>query len=178
MSMKSLLLQRCSSLLMAGSLAAGSLVGCGLLGADRPDRSDRSDRSTGATATAPAASAPVAPAALPPVSAAGDTVIVDDARTGSPVELRLDQQLVVRLHYEINSTAQWELTDFTPGPLAPPGPSRFDTHNGEAAVVLGGDQVWRFKPTATGQATLNFAYRTPRSREVASRTASFVVTVR
>ena len=160
------LLRRCAGLLTAGSLAA-----CGLLGTDRPDRSAD-------PAAAKAASAPVASVPLAPVQATGATVTISDALSGSTVELRLDQQLVVRLHYEIFSAAQWELTDFTPGPLAAPGPPRFDTQSGEAAVVLGGDQVWRFTPMAPGQTTLNFAYRTPRSRDVASRTASFTVTVR
>lgn len=160
----------------AGLVACGSLAACGMFGGDR---SDRLDRSAGGSGAAAAASAP-SPVMAPPVTvqAVGDTVTVDDGRSGSPIELRLDQQLVVRLHYEFSSTAQWELTDFTPGPLAAPGPSRFDTRSGEGAMELGGDQIWRFRPTGPGQTTLNFAYRMPRSREAASRTATFAVTVR
>ena len=113
------------------------------------------------------------------VAAAGSTVMVTDAQTGSPVELRVDQQLIVRLATQGTSAAQWMLVGFTPGVLAAPGPSRFDRDLVSAAYAqLAGAEVWQFKPVQAGEVTLTFELRRPRGREGSIRTVTYAVTVR
>ena len=113
------------------------------------------------------------------VTAAGSTVTVTDAQTGSPVELRADQQLTVRLETQGTSSAQWMLMGFAPGVLAAPGPSRFDPDRVSAAYAqLAGAEVWQFKPAQAGQVTLTFELRRPRGREGSIRTVTYAITLR
>ena len=113
------------------------------------------------------------------VTAAGSTVTVTDQQTGSPVELRADQHLTIRLATEGTSAARWMLVGFAPGVLAEPGPSRFDRDFVRAAYAqLAGAEVWQFKPAQAGQVTLTFELRRPRGREGSIRTVTYLVTVR
>ena len=112
-------------------------------------------------------------------AAAGSTVTVTDQQTGSPVELRADQHLTIRLATEGTSAARWMLVGFAPGVLAEPGPSRFDRDLVSAAYSqLAGAEVWQFKSAQSGQVTLTFELRRPRGREGSIRTVTYVVTVR
>lgn len=112
-------------------------------------------------------------------AAAGSTVTVTDAQTGSPVELRADQQLTIRLATQGTSAAQWMLVGFAPGVLAAPGPPRFDRDLvGATYSQLAGAEVWQFKPAQAGQVTLTFELRRPRGREGSIRTVTYAVTVR
>ena len=112
-------------------------------------------------------------------AAAGSTVTVTDLQTGSPVELRADQQLTIRLATEGTSAARWTLMGFAPGVLAAPDPSRFDRDRVSATYAqLAGAEVWHFKPAQAGQVTLTFELRRPRGREGSIRTVTYAVTVR
>ena len=113
------------------------------------------------------------------VTAAGSMVTVTDLQTGSPVEMRADQQLTIRLAIEGTSAAQWMLVGFVPGVLAAPGSSRFDRDVVSATYAhLAGAEVWQFRPAQAGQVTLTFELRRPRGREGPIRTVTYAVTVR
>ena len=113
------------------------------------------------------------------VTSAGSTVMVTDQQTGSPVELRADQHLTIRLATEGTSAARWMLVGFAPGVLAEPGPSRFELDRVSATYAqLAGVEVWQFKPAQAGQVTLTFELRRPRGREGSIRTVTYLVTVR
>jgi predicted secreted protein len=124
------------------------------------------------------AAAPSAPRVEPPrVDRFG--VHVSDEHSGGSVTLEREQELVVRLATVVSQNREWELVDFVPGVLTGPAVPAFERdpqagHSGDAS----GNAVWHFKPGAAGTVTLKFDYRNPHSRELASRTASYTVTVR
>ena len=113
------------------------------------------------------------------VAGKGEVVTVDDDRSGSPVELRTDQKLAVRLRLAGSSHSDWTLVDFQPGVLARVGGARFEQDNTAAQYgEIAGTQSWRFEPTHPGETTLRFELRVPHSREPATAVATFAVTVR
>ena len=95
------------------------------------------------------------------------------------VELRQDQELLVRLATRSTTGHVWSLVEMTPGVLAQRGASSFEreslvTNIGEAA----GFEVFRFKPVAAGATTLKFELRRPRDLDPAIQRASFAVSVK
>ncbi len=142
---------------VAGATCA-ALVGCGAFATDREP-------------------APKPPPTL--VSGSGSTVTVGDDQSGSPVELRADQRLTVRLRLAGSTRSDWVLADFQPGVLTEVGGTRFE-QDATAAVYgeIAGTQSWRFAAAKPGQTLLRFELRVPRSREPPTAVATFAVTVR
>ena len=95
------------------------------------------------------------------------------------VEMRQDQELLVRLATRSTTGHVWSLVEMAPGVLAEQGASSFQRESlvsniGEAA----GFEVFRFKPVAPGATTLKFALRRPRDLDPAIQLASFAVSVK
>jgi len=95
------------------------------------------------------------------------------------VELRQDQELLVRLATRSTTGHVWSLVEMSPGVLAQQGASGFERESlvsniGQAA----GFEVFRFKPVAAGAATLKFELRRPRDLDPAIQLASFAVSVK
>ena len=113
------------------------------------------------------------------VSGSGASVTVRDPQSGDPVELRAGQDLTVQLRLGGTAVSDWSLVDFQPGVLTEIGKPRFqqDVVAGTYGEIAG-TQSWRFTAVKPGQVTLRFELRVPRSRDPASATATFPVTVR
>lgn len=138
------------------ALSVGLLAGCGMLDTERVIEKPK------------------------PTLVHGDSgaVTITDDQSGSPVDLRADQTLTVRLRFAGTTHSDWTLVDFKPGVLTPVGKTHFE-HDATAAQYgeVAGNQIWRFDATQPGQVALKFELRTAHSREPATGTATFDVTV-
>ena len=138
------------------ALSAGLLAGCGMLDQDRVIEKPRPTLVSGESAT----------------------ITITDDQSGSPVDLRADQKLTVRLRFAGTTHSDWTLVDFKPGVLAAVGKTRFEQDPTAAQYgEVAGTQIWRFEPVRSGQVALKFELRTAHSREPATGTANFDVTV-
>lgn len=106
-------------------------------------------------------------------------VHVSAEHSGGSVTLEREQYLVVRLSTAVSQNREWELVDFVPGVLTGSAVPAFQRDPRAAASGdASGHAVWNFKPGSVGTVTLKFDYRNPRTRDPASRTVSYTVTVR
>lgn len=121
--------------------------------------------------------APKAPPPVPPVASPGHrSVMVTEQNAGASVTLESTQELIVRLPVGATTGLEWSLVDLQP--VLTLQSSKFEralrnTNTEEAA----GSTVWQLRPQTTGNVTLNFELRRPRSLQAATRTITYRVTV-
>lgn len=95
-------------------------------------------------------------------SAARGSVTITPESAGRTIELRSDQELLVRLPSNPTTGYRWSLPAAPPDVLKLEGTPAFERNPAGAGVVgVPGTEVWRFTPVRKGQQTLLFDYRRP-----------------
>ena len=115
-----------------------------------------------AAAQKPQAQTPERPARSAPSQATASVVVSDDqAQAGHSVDLRVGQELVVRLAGNPSSGFRWRLIDvLETAPLQTAGPPVLETGATSTAMPgASGTEVWRFRAGQPGPQTLRFEYR-------------------
>lgn len=117
---------------------------------------------------------------MPQLNVPLKTVTVTVEKSGKPIEMRADQELVVKLLSETATNYEWRLASDGTGIFAPSAPYKFERQDiNKNEFENAGYEIWRFKPTGPGQQTLRYEYRRPKAREaVAAQEVIFNITVR
>ncbi|CAN5829559.1 hypothetical protein BH11PSE8_BH11PSE8_12000 [soil metagenome] len=118
--------------------------------------------------------------AMPQLDVPLQTVTITLEKSGKPIEMRADQELVVRLLSETATNYEWRLATNDTGILKPSAPYKFERQDlNKNEFENAGYEIWRFKPTGPGRQTLHYEYRRPRAREaVPAQDVTFDITVR
>lgn len=97
---------------------------------------------------------------------------------GTAIQLRVEQDALVRLPANHTTGFQWALADTTRDVVAPLGTLYVQDAPGTLAVGVGGSEYWRLRAVAPGTRDLSFVYRRPWESQPPARTAHLTVTVR
>ena len=109
------------------------------------------------------------------LGAHGGTVMITPESNGRTVELRTDQELLVRLPGNPAMGYRWSLAAAPAAVLKLQGLPAIERDPGGGPVV----EIWRFTTAHTGQQVLVFDYRLPWETDAPpARQLSFTVTVR
>jgi predicted secreted protein len=110
--------------------------------------------------------------------ASGGAVMITPESAGRTIELRWDQELLVRLPNNLNTGYRWSLAAAPASVLKLEGlPALERDPNGLAGAAV--VEIWRFTTAHTGQQVLVFDYRLPWETDAPpARQLSFTVTVR
>jgi inhibitor of cysteine peptidase len=110
--------------------------------------------------------------------ASGGTVMITPESAGRTIELRWDQELLVRLPNNPVTGYRWSLAAAPAAVLKLEGlPALEREPNGPGGVAV--VEIWRFTTAHTGQQVLVFDYRLPWEIDAPpARRLSFTVTVR
>lgn len=99
---------------------------------------------------------------------------------GDPVaiDLRIGQELFVRLPANRTTGFQWALADTARTVVAPQSTQYVQDVPSGLAVGVGGNEYWRLRAIAAGSRLLVFVYRRPWESQPPARTAEVTATVR
>ena len=105
-------------------------------------------------------------------------ISVTDTDADARLVLERSQELLIQLPLDVTTGLDWTLVDMKPGVLVL-GSTRFErTRRDRNDFENDGDVEFRLKPAASGDVTLTFALRRPRSLLPAVQTLTFAVTVK
>jgi len=112
-------------------------------------------------------------------SHAGGWVTITPESAGRTIELRSDQELLVRLPSNPATGYRWSLAAAPADVLKLEGPPAVERNPAGAALGAPGIEIWRFSLARKGQQILRFDYCLPwESDAPPARQLSFTVTVR
>jgi inhibitor of cysteine peptidase len=163
--------RRRSFVFLLGSLlvAVGLAVACG--GDNKENATPTTAATTQPTQAAPTATAAATQAALP------DEVQLTDADDGKTVQLADGGQLIVALASNPTTGYSWSVSEQSDRQLVLQGEPAYVPAGSTTPVVgAGGTQVFTFKATGTGTASLSLEYKRP-FEPTAAPAKTFSVTV-